>query len=264
MAFNAATRDAGIYQTLFPPANQNFPVEKINFPSDLSALDGRARATAPSFSDGSLFSNGLDAGRTTIAPKANETVTYHYTTKVKDKKEIARVEEDNIGKIVFAHTGRVESLHDPGFKGKYEIEMYTLKGVNAFLEKKSENYATVAQVLKDWKFLGVVKNEVMRHANATRHRMFNLAVKGRVLASNEWKADEVFVDSRLYLVLERYQGHWRFVPRINVFAHTKDDVDLENTEFIYVGRAAAVPSCGSRDPSKGLLFSENVEIHVRV
>ncbi len=147
----------------------------------------------PTPQGGNYFATGvpaLDGGgsvlRSTSLPSVNLSVNYHYNVMQSFSPDPSKLQisESNIGAVVFAHES------ESGRHAPLPAHFTMLVDVDTLNTHVPAEVDTFEKFKYNFRFIGVVKNEVMRHVNRTKSRVFNLCVADRVSCQNYWKECE--------------------------------------------------------------------------
>lgn len=248
------------FSKLFPAPNQGFPqigsfgIGAGGNSVQLSSLPTPDRGL---FGDnGALAAVARSAGSTAITPRANETVTYHYNVLVpySNRPETdLQIELENVGTVLFFHKSKGHAhLRMPDAANFASLT--SVDALNAHLQK---NPMDEEAVMDNFKFAGVVKNEVMRHVNRMKSRVFNLAVGYRVLCQNYWRTCGVSCMDNLAFKLVTKGG------RVSLEACTQWE-PWENVFVVGYASSGAVKNNGNVHTSSGWPCEEMIEVYVRL
>lgn len=239
MAFQAAMSNGALFPQLFPPANQGFP-QATDFMGSGFSTTTNVPSLPTGQADSPLFPIPTSASPTVVDLITNNTISYHYVTECarRGDKRKRDVPDENIGCPMFVM--KKNEHHYPA--GAHDAQLQTFDGLNAWLADFGD-YETEAELWANWKFIGIVKTEVMRKANYMQHRMFNLAIGLRVSAiAKPWQSDKQRIGpmSKLYFKAVKKDNKWRIEGVVDPFC-TKDS-NYEGEHLVYAGFAHRAPS----------------------
>lgn len=152
----------------------------------------------------------------------------HYNTLVdnsEDSQSAVDSRELSLGQLLFARNHR-KAVRNKGKTGPMyaqtvgpnNCEFKELLQLNSHLKKMGGNYKTASDVLAEWKYIGILKNEVAPNANipygtAPRSRTINLIVGHRVAILDYWIGYSLTASMPIYLVVKwDARGYWQIVP----------------------------------------------------
>ena len=159
------------------------------------------------------------------------TIPSHYNTLVDNSDDQSKndVREISLGQLLFARNHRKAKkragLPGPMYSqhvGPNNVEFKELLQLNRHLVNAKDMYETAADVVAEWRMLGVLKNEVAPNANipygtAPRSRTVNLIVGHRVSVLDYWAGFALTASMPLYLVVKWVDkgvadGYWQVFP----------------------------------------------------
>lgn len=261
MAFQAASSKDGFLSALFPPANQDFP-QASDFMSAGFSTTTRIPSLPTAQNNSPLFPIPVSASPTVVDLITNNTIAYHYVTECANRgdKRKRDVPAKNIGHPMFVKRKDSENIT----AGPHDAQLQTLEGLNEWLKENSSSYKTDVDVFKDWKFIGIVKNEVMRRSNFMQHRMFNLAIGLRVSAvASPWQTNtkRISAMSKLFFKAVNKDNVWKIKGVIDPFFG--DNKDYNGEYLVYAGFAHRSPTVHTNGLEGSWPSEEVFEMFVR-
>ena len=171
---------------------------------------------------------------TVIGLNSFSTIPSHYNTLVDNSDDQSKndVREISLGQLLFArnHRKAKKRAGTPGpmysqHVGANNVEFKELLQLNRYLMTAKDLYETAADVVAEWRMLGVLKNEVAPNANipygtAPRSRTVNLIVGHRVSVLDYWTGFALTASMPVYLIVKYYDkgtngGYWQIEPYAN-------------------------------------------------
>ena len=225
-------------------------------------------------------------------------IPHHVVTKTdaSDPESVPDAKDIGVAQLLFARNDK-RAKRKRGAMPRYapstatNAEFKELTQLNRHLEENRALYSSAAEVMAEWHYLGVVKNEVAPNSNAgyrgaPASRMLNLIVGHRVQVLDYWAGLALSPSCPLYLVIRGVPGtrgfHYQFVPWSNPDSPmpTLADVTYEDprtktfhvADLVRVGRASQYRDAGAYgegkiDPLKKIIsqgIKTTVEVYIGV
>ncbi len=190
-------------------------------------------------------------------------VANHFVTinNVNDDMSAQNCRDLGLGMLVFVReTTQAGTKNSRKMKARYGIdlgrntvEMKELSQLNAYLQKHSADYASAAEVVAEWRLMGVTKSEAAptnkTYGTAAVSRIVNLVVSHRVAVLNYWINYQIVQTQKMYMIVTRSRANnaWQVTPWTSAnydYPSLKDLVTSDDRNVktlgavIYVGKSA--------------------------
>ena len=250
MAFPFAMPNGGVFQGFGagtgPPAQLSVPgLNMTNGPS------GLAQFSAPGIGAQTTYRDNK-----TIGLQSFESIPTAYIMLLNKKDMQSRDDTRSIGigealfirsndNTVLQKLGKdAPSYNNP--PGQNTAEFKSLGRLNNYLKSMSQYYKTAKDVAREWRFIGVFKNEVApvnawNSGNAQiASRMCNVIVSHRVATQNYWCTSGGYLPgTKLYFRIQRKNNVWNITPWCSIDEEFPSDFSSSQEAIIYVGRVGS-------------------------
>ena len=241
------------------PIGAPAPPGGLNVPFSVSSGPGYSGAISAPFQVDSFRHGQAVPGFPT-----NATVTHHYITLHDAESPSGSTRQEALGEAMLCFARNPTGGPTDGRRHRYEVpeeantlELMEVNQLNEWLAEHDKNskgkpyYASAAELLREWKLLGVIKNEVApprKYGERNKSRVLNLVVQGRVATFNLWGGN-VCAGDELYFIVKRYRGKsglcWGILPYSSdqggrpgpqALKFVLDDNSTDFGQRVYVGK----------------------------
>lgn len=160
----------------------------------------------------------------------------------------------DVGMLLFARdlSKKNSTVPNPTYGvtiGANTCEFIELSQLNSFLEEASDSYKCAADIIAEWRLMGVLKNSAAPtnmstgYGNAPKSRIINLIVSHRVSMLNYWSGLKILESQKLYLIVRKENDKWVVVPWSSSnlsYPSLKDIISKQGImgAVIYVGKSS--------------------------